>query len=309
MTGTGTYLRKVNKNLTNLGVFTAPGDRVPGPRPIDLIQSVDLPWKEVIDREEHVNSYDSYAMSLKLCREGILCGPSSGLALKGLYQFLARTLKEDGNLDRLRGCEGEVNCVFLLSLAAKRSSNALSGVFICCDYPFQYISEYFTKLDYSNFPKIHREELLEVDKYMYGIDWKLSPADAWAMLKSPCSTGFNITVDLRDMTDYQSSRVINSFNLDLKVSKDPNPFLDSATLVRQWNALMTRLDPLTSNMAANIYCSAKFILICYSGYTASIACSILRHRGVIAYYVVGGFEAWHACNIPIVTASAVSADF
>src|ERR1700742_1638773 len=106
MTGTGTYLKTVNKKLTNLGVFTAPGDRVPGPRPIDLIQTVDLPWREVIDCEEHVNSQDSYSTSLKLCREGILCGPSSGLALKGLYQFLTCTLRREGNLDRLRGAGG-----------------------------------------------------------------------------------------------------------------------------------------------------------------------------------------------------------
>ncbi len=109
MTGTGTYLRSVRPHIVNLGVFTAPGDRVPGPRPIDLIQAVDLPWREVITCEEHVSSIDSYAQSLELCRQGLLCGPSSGLALKGLYQYLEK-MKTEGRLDALRGADGFVSC-------------------------------------------------------------------------------------------------------------------------------------------------------------------------------------------------------
>lgn len=82
---------------------------VPGPRPIDLVQTVDLPWWEVISCSEHVDSYSSYKASLELCRMGLLGGPSSGLAYVGLLKYLQRQ-KDAGELDKLRGEDGMVPC-------------------------------------------------------------------------------------------------------------------------------------------------------------------------------------------------------
>jgi cysteine synthase len=93
-------------------VFTAPGDKVPGPRPIDLVPppaDMDLPWKDVIDEAESATSLDSYQASLELCRQGLLVGPSSGLALTGLYHFLQKA-KANGGLNRLRGPDGKIKC-------------------------------------------------------------------------------------------------------------------------------------------------------------------------------------------------------
>lgn len=64
-------------------VCTAAGDRVPGPRSLALLSPVRFPWREAVDAIEEVGSIDSYALSMELSREGLVCGPSSGLNLKG----------------------------------------------------------------------------------------------------------------------------------------------------------------------------------------------------------------------------------
>lgn len=120
-------------------VCTAPGDRVPGPRSYALLAPVEFPWRTAVDHIEEVGSHDSYSLSLDLTRNGLVCGPSSGFNLQGLYQFIAKR-KTDGSLDELRGADGEIHCAFL-----------------CCDLPYQYISEYFDKLGDSFFPAVTNE--------------------------------------------------------------------------------------------------------------------------------------------------------
>lgn len=92
---------------------TAPNDRVPGPRSYSLLEPVDwFPWREAIDALEEVNSYDSFECSLDLCRNGLLVGPSSGLALLGVYRFLQKQ-KDAGKLDLLRNDDGDIPCMRL----------------------------------------------------------------------------------------------------------------------------------------------------------------------------------------------------
>ena len=139
MTGLGTYFKEAKPNVTRLAVCTAPGDRVPGPRSYALLAPVEFPWKEAVDEVEEVGSYDSYSLSLELCRNGLVCGPSSGFNLQGLYRFVDRRNKEQ-RLDDLRGADGEIHCVFM-----------------CCDLPYQYVDDYFSKLGPERFPKINNE--------------------------------------------------------------------------------------------------------------------------------------------------------
>ena len=68
-------------------VCTAAGDRVPGPRSLALMSPVEFPWRKAIDALEEVGSVDSYALSLALTRQGLICGPSSGFNLKGKRCF------------------------------------------------------------------------------------------------------------------------------------------------------------------------------------------------------------------------------
>jgi cysteine synthase A len=139
MTGLGTFFKEAKPDVTRLAVCTAAGDRVPGPRSYALLAPVEFPWKEAVNHIEEVGSYDSFSLSLDLCRSGLVCGPSSGFNLKGLLQFIEKR-KADGTLNQLRGSDGSINCVFL-----------------CCDLPYQYIGEYFAKLESEKFPKIHNE--------------------------------------------------------------------------------------------------------------------------------------------------------
>lgn len=139
MTGLGMYFKSVKPSVMRLGVCTAPGDRVPGPRSVSLLRPVEFPWREAVDHIQEVNSPDSFAMSLKLCREGLVCGPSSGFNLQGLLQMLDKR-KTEGTLTELAGPDRLTHCVFL-----------------CCDLPYQYIGEYFQKLGSEHFPAIHNE--------------------------------------------------------------------------------------------------------------------------------------------------------
>ena len=115
---------------------------MPGPRSYALLAPVEFPWKTSVDHIEEVGSHDSYTLSLDLCRQGIVSGPSSGFNLQGLFQFIEKR-KSEGSLSDLAGPDGAVHCVFL-----------------CCDLPYQYINEYFDKLGHSAFPSIKNEVCL-----------------------------------------------------------------------------------------------------------------------------------------------------
>jgi cysteine synthase A len=139
MTGLGTYFKSVKPSVMRLGVCTALGDRVPRPRSYALLRPVEFPWREAVDAIEEVGSSESFTLSLNLCREGLVCGPSSGFNLQGLFQMLEKR-KATSTLSELAGPDGITHCVFL-----------------CCDLPYQYIGEYFQKLGPERFPPIQNE--------------------------------------------------------------------------------------------------------------------------------------------------------
>lgn len=119
-----------------LRVCNRTGDSIPGPRPAPLFESTSFPWKSVVDAVEEIESVQSYRLSMLLSREGLICGPSSGMALQALLDFLERA-KDEGRLGEYAGPNGQV-----------------SAVFPCCDLPYQYMDNYFKKLDASHFHPI-----------------------------------------------------------------------------------------------------------------------------------------------------------
>ncbi|CAE6456656.1 hypothetical protein ACGC1H_004973 [Rhizoctonia solani] len=303
MTGTGSYLKSVRPDMVNLGVFTAPGDRVPGPRPIDLVQTVDLPWQEVIDAAEHVSSKDSYRISLELCRQGLLVGPSSGLSLKGLYQYLEKMKKSD-ELDSLRADDGNVYCAF-----------------ICCDQPYQYISDYFTKLEPSCFPPIYNTELLDKDLYPYGVDWILTPNaasrllypahglqtppaepteldDEFKAVREPLIHAHAVVFDLRSQADFARAHVPGSKNVEVPCAGNGNPFKNPNMLAQLWEALRQTLLPHAKDMT-----NKSVLLVSYNEEIAYVGCSVLRKEGVKAFALGGGFDKWKEAGLDAGTLS------
>src|SRR5690349_25110420 len=100
-------------------------------------------------------------MSMKLSREGLIAGPSSGEALHGLLNYLS-SVKAAGGLSTLADpSTGEVSCVFT-----------------CSDLPYQYIDGYFSKLAADEFPPIHNDVLLCCDQHRHDECWVLDTAAA-----------------------------------------------------------------------------------------------------------------------------------
>ena len=123
-------------------VFNAFGDATPGPRHLEGFHSCGFPWRENIDAYVNVPSVESFRMSMHLSREGLIAGPSSGQALKGLLDYLGQLKEQPG--DKFK------------SLLAE-SGGEISCVFTCNDLPYQYLPQYFDKLGEDEFPQIQNK--------------------------------------------------------------------------------------------------------------------------------------------------------
>jgi len=115
MTGLGQYFKTAKPSVFRLGyapqwlppalprltnvhsVCTAAGDRVPGPRSLALLSPVEFPWRDSVDAIEEVGSKDAFGLSLQLCREGLICGPSSGFNLQGMLSRSSRAPSTDSS--------------------------------------------------------------------------------------------------------------------------------------------------------------------------------------------------------------------
>ncbi|KAJ7835561.1 tryptophan synthase beta subunit-like PLP-dependent enzyme [Mycena olivaceomarginata] len=293
MTGTGLYLKSVKPSVARVGVCTTPGDRVPGPRMFSLLAPVEFPWRDAVDCIEEVAPFESFEKSLELCRAGLLVGPSSGLALIGLFKFLEKK-KKAGELDGLRGADGSIDCAF-----------------ICCDQPFQYISEYYDKLGPSYFLPIRNAELIGVDPYNYNVDWEITPATAHEMLvgsltpssSSSSNPGPNLAIlDLRDAPDFATAHIAlpptRTYNLPLGARAAPNPYKHPPTMCEQFALLDARLgvDDAEFGVRSGALDGRVVLTLSYTGHVARLAMSILRNRGVVAHCVMGGVEAWEAAE-------------
>ncbi|KAF4850439.1 Cysteine synthase B [Colletotrichum siamense] len=159
ITGTGVYLKSRKPSVKVLGVFNKFGDPTPGPRHFHGFHTSGFPWQGTVDSRIEVSSVDSYRMSMRLSREGLICGPSSGEALHGLLEYISM-LKHTNSLGQLRdGQTGEISCVFT-----------------CSDLPYQYLPIYHQKLGADEFPPIEDEILLQCDQNRHDERWIL---DAW----------------------------------------------------------------------------------------------------------------------------------
>jgi len=272
---------------------------------------------------EEASSYDSYRLSLALSREGLICGPSSGMALQGLYDFL-QNQKDHGMLHNFAGDDGTISCVFL-----------------CCDLPYQYLDEYFSKLGTDHFRPMVNQNLLHTDLHLYDAKWEISVDDTLLMFygtrrngggsldsrekvdptmngssdeqmngfSDQRTNGFSepdfsrlklrpraILLDLRSEHDFNTAHLPGATNLPLQSLKksSPSPFEDSNVLEEQWTELEAMFG---SQSPSTIVAGSKdnVAIICPSGDTARVASSVLRARRVQAYSVAGGMNAITAC--------------
>ena len=264
---------------------------MPGPRSFALLAPVEFPWKSSVDHIEHVGSPDSFKLSLDLCRQGIVCGPSSGFNLAGLRQFIEKR-KAEGRLDELRNSAGEIHCVFL-----------------CCDLPYQYIGEYFDKLGDAAFPPIKNNNLANVDLYRYDEAWELPQETALESFYAlePLSPGSQMAqlrthqvvpqvdttvIDLRQSVDFAQGSLPGAINIPMPSinSDSPSPFFDATQLENTWLTLEKLFAPDTISELRG----RQALLICYNGDVSRVATSILRAKGIEASNIRGGIKALSA---------------
>ncbi|KAJ7836988.1 cysteine synthase B, partial [Mycena olivaceomarginata] len=266
LTGTGLYLKKVT-SVVSIGVATAPEDRVPGgPTSLNVLRDIEFPWKEAHDAVEEVGSFEATKKgAMELSRMGLLVGPSSGLTLVGLFNFLTKR-KEGGTLDELRNADGEIPCVF-----------------ICADQPFQYIGDYFKKLPPSHFCPVTKRSFIR-----YNMDWEVSPEKGKRMLEG--DGGLPVCIlDLRNANDFNASHISGSLNVDVGARDLPNPYKHAPTLSQLWRQLDERLSANDATFGPALE-GRRVLAVSYDGNVARLAMSILRNRGLEAYCVQGRCE-------------------
>lgn len=342
ITGTATRLKQAQPDVHVVGVCVAQGDKVPGPRPRELLEPVDFPWKRLVDDVEDVGSRESYTLSMQLCRYGIVCGPSSGFSLQGLFQLLERR-KRAGTLSALRQqCDGQ----------------PIQAVFLCCDLPFQYVDEYFSKCDAALFAPIVNEHLFNVDQYSYSTSWILDVASAQTMLVyprfHPSSTAADLPspaelssdpsesasetssavstprllrpaiIDLRSRAHFAAGHLAHARNIPLSSLQpdDPSPYEDAVLLATQFTELNKRFveQPQVAHtcpgngvaelnslhMPEMLAClrnsGREALVVDYTGETGRLAVSVLRHAGIKAYSVVQGWHGLTSAQVQVVKA-------
>jgi rhodanese-related sulfurtransferase len=260
-----------------------------------------------VDHIEEVGSKDSFSLSLDLCRQGIVSGPSSGFNLKGLYQFIEKR-KINGSLASLAGQDGEIHCVFL-----------------CCDLPYQYINDYFSTLGEEHFPAIHNEvgllnrvawckmhtvanktsqHLTKVDLYRYDDKWERQAADALSAFfdidlnLEPASSSTEtvlpkpgtVVIDLRQSADFDKFHLPGSLNIPISVESLPSPFKNPNVLESLWLKLEEIFKNPSKEVKAHI-AGTKILVLCYDGDSARVATSVLNAKGYESESVKGGFRA------------------
>jgi rhodanese-related sulfurtransferase len=65
------------------------------------------------------------------------------------------------------------------------------------------------------------------------------------------------------------------------------------------NVLEWRLDPSSDHREASVGSHQRVVIICNEGYSSSLAAATLRLLGRDATDVIGGFQNWLACGLPV----------
>ncbi|MDD4556619.1 MAG: pyridoxal-phosphate dependent enzyme [Alphaproteobacteria bacterium] len=276
MTGISEVLKNANSALKTIGVVRKPNNPVPGPRTLNLLKMIDFDWQKSCNEIISCSTFEAYAKSLELCRNGLLVGPSSGMNYYGVLKHL-KHLKVKDELDSLRNEKGEINAVFL-----------------GCDLPFIYLDDYFKFLPRRMFPKItHQEKLHDQPSFAFEKKGKeslsLSSAKAlknvfhkssiqlWKALKNKASIECDkdwIMIDLRRFNQFNCGQIPNSIHFEEK-------------------ELINNLQ----NFSA-MWENKKVLFICEYGELSYHLAKIYKAQGIEAYSLLNGFSKWSELNFP-----------
>ena len=257
-----------------LGVVRKPNNPVPGPRTLNLLKMINFNWQNHIDALIDEGTRHAYEQSLKLCRAGILAGPSSGLNLAGLLRFLRQEKLKHG-LEKFRNSKGEINCVIL-----------------ACDLPFLYMDEYFKYLPRSFFPKIfHEKKLLNHINFRQTGKQQIIVSAATVMKKFFMCTPGRLW---RTMTEGKSLSVNESYILiDLRSEKSFSCGHIPESINISESQLIAQVDALSEQWR-----DRKLILICEYGELSYFYARILQDKGYYGFSLSGGFIKWSELNYP-----------
>ncbi|OHW90060.1 cysteine synthase K/M:Cysteine synthase B [Colletotrichum incanum] len=261
--------------ITGTGnVFNVFGDPNPRPRNFYGFHTCGFPWKGTVDSQQEVSSADAYRTSMRLLREGIMAGPSSGEALQGLLDYIAEAKSNDK-----------------LPYLANAATEKISCVFTCSDLPYQYTDGYLQKLANDDFSSIENEILLSCDQDRYDERWILDPHSAADMLNTSAQ-------------DFLYHHIEGAHQMSLDTlcpgaAEGVDLFGDADAVYKVWANLQILLEkPQAVDMLGNAKdYGTPVLVLCYNGEVSRLATSLLRAKGVEALSVRGGsHELWNVLD-------------
>lgn len=265
LVGVGSYLRGQNERIHIIGVTRMPNNSVPGVRTRNLLKEVQFEWGNLVDNAIDITQIESYEMSLKMIRLGLLVGPSSGFALAGLYKGIDNLIKNN-KIDK---------------------NSITNAVFICPDGPLAYIDDYFNVLDESYFPEIKNRELLyseytsREDSYKESNEVVITIDDLKKNYITIIDNKIHINkgtafIDVREAWEYMDHHIDQSINIPLQ------QILDDSVVLPQ---------------------ASTYILICRSGSRSLKAAHHLKEKDKRVYSLAGGTTEWSAQGLPRIKAA------
>lgn len=273
--GLGTYLKEKKRKIEIVGVSRIANNPVPGVRTNNLLREIAFDWSKNVDHQEEVGTVESFRLSLELCRAGILVGPSSGFALKGLYNYLDKQDFQD-NTEKI-------------------------AVFICPDSPLPYIDEYFDFLEEKDFPSIEnehllkdREELLPPQKKKDDEIKEIEVSEAFDLLfdenkeeiwnalaqkkDTPFVKGFKI-IDTRNTGDFEDHHIPNAINV---------PYYE--------------IDNYLKKNKRKLKKQKGVLFVCLRGNTSRLASYKAQMLGIKSISLKGGDTEWSRLDYPRIRA-------
>jgi cysteine synthase/rhodanese-related sulfurtransferase len=274
ISGVGKFLKEKNKKVCIVGAASASDiDRL-GARTVDLLMEVGFDWKKYVDNVQEVNPEDSLLISLKLCRVGLMAGPSSGFNLIGLYNWIGERIK-DNTIDNYRNKNNEIVCVF-----------------ISPDGPLPYINTYLKKLDKSYFPEIENIELINNPR---------KKLEEIANKKSFSQFERNVNEVEEILFNGEKKELENGIGFDknyIAIDIRKNSDFDKFRIA---GILHIPFDEITNLDEEQIKKFKKYKLLIFNcGFSpgSKLAVAYLQSKKIDSYYVKGGMDIWAKEKLP-----------